>query len=675
MITLGASPCSGADAPHHDLTVSLFPENASLQARDVITLPPNLSGWVSFELAPDLKVEEVSSNGEDLAVQRFGRVVRVKVPPANAGGGATLTIRYGGRLADPVSQTPVHTEDPTFGVDATITAAGAFLGGGSGWFPEFSGHEATFRLKVETPKDWEAVTSGQVGDRSMAGDWRISILESEVPLPTLTLSAGPYRITRQMAGNIPVSTYFYPQSQQLAPTYLQAAQEYLNLYRDRFGPYPFEKFAVVENFFPTGYGFPSWTLLGSTVVRLPFIVKTSLGHEIAHSWWGTGVRVDYTQGNWSEGLTTYVADHLYKELESAEEARDYRLKILRDYAALVDADNDFPLRRFLRRDSKPSQAIGYGKAAMVFHMVRRQIGDAAFWTALKEVATRHMFDQIAWSDFAQAFGRTARRDMQPFFEQWVQREGAPQIRLENVEVATTPEGYRVSGRLRQQNPTFDLQVPIRLETEGESVATELRISDEGAGFVLKSLEPPVRLLVDPEAHVFRRLSPEEIPPTVNGVRGAQPLVAVISRDLSPEIAEASRMLLAALNREEVKVVSEDKLTRKEQAGNLLFLGLPRDYSAPLLQDGRIRAIDAGYSILGEEVVGSETALFAAITPGNDPNVTWAYFIPSTAEAARVAARKIPHYGKYSYLAFQQGQNQVKGIWEPNNSPLIYNFKN
>ena len=62
------------------------------------------------------------------------------------------------------------------------------------------------------------------------------------------------------------------------------------------GPYPFPKFAIVENFFPTGYGFLSYTLLGGSVLKLPFIPETSLRHEIAHSWWGNGVLVDYAAG-------------------------------------------------------------------------------------------------------------------------------------------------------------------------------------------------------------------------------------------------------------------------------------------------------------------------------------------------------------------------------------------
>ncbi len=86
---------------------------------------------------------------------------------------------------------------------------------------------------------------------------------------------------------------------------------------------------------PTGFGMPTLTYLGVEVLRLPFIRTTSLGHEVLHNWWGNGVYPDYAQGNWSEGLTTFMADYAYKERESDEAARDMRRGWLRDFAALA----------------------------------------------------------------------------------------------------------------------------------------------------------------------------------------------------------------------------------------------------------------------------------------------------------------------------------------------------
>ena len=94
-----------------------------------------------------------------------------------------------------------------------------------------------------------------------------------------------------------------------------------------------------------------------------------VGHEVLHNWWGNGVYPDYAQGNWSEGLTTFMADYAYKERESLEAAREMRRGWLRDFAALAPGQEQ-PLTTFTSRTHGATQIVGYNKAAMVFLMVR-----------------------------------------------------------------------------------------------------------------------------------------------------------------------------------------------------------------------------------------------------------------------------------------------------------------
>jgi hypothetical protein len=94
---------------------------------------------------------------------------------------------------------------------------------------------------------------------------------------------------------------------------------------------------------------------------------------------------DYSKGNWSEGLTSYVADYLFKERKSVEDAREHRLQWLRNYAALVDRSNDFPIARFSSRVDPATKAVGYDKAAMFFHMLRNKVGDKIFWKGLRKI--------------------------------------------------------------------------------------------------------------------------------------------------------------------------------------------------------------------------------------------------------------------------------------------------
>jgi hypothetical protein len=76
---------------------------------------------------------------------------------------------------------------------------------------------------------------------------------------------------------------------------------------------------------------------------------------------------------------------------------------------------------------------------------------------------------------------------------------------------------------------------------------------------------------------------------------------------------------------------------------------------------------------GERFTGPGVVLFAALPHPLDTARTTALFLPFSAGAAEQAARKIPHYGKYSYLAFENGTNRAKGTWPPAASPVIHDF--
>jgi hypothetical protein len=99
--------------------------------------------------------------------------------------------------------------------------------------------------------------------------------------------------------------YLRKPDEALAAKYLEATARNLEMYRGLIGTYPYDKFALVENFWETGYGMPSFTLLGPQIIRFPFILTSSYPHEILHNWWGNSVFVDYASGNWCEGLTAY----------------------------------------------------------------------------------------------------------------------------------------------------------------------------------------------------------------------------------------------------------------------------------------------------------------------------------------------------------------------------------
>ena len=92
------------------------------------------------------------------------------------------------------------------------------------------------------------------------------------------------------------------------------------------------------------------------IIRFPFILESSYPHEILHNWWGNSVYPDYATGNWSEGLTAYLADHLFRAINGT--GHEYRKEMLARYKNYVSEASDFPLSKFTSRNSAASQAIG-----------------------------------------------------------------------------------------------------------------------------------------------------------------------------------------------------------------------------------------------------------------------------------------------------------------------------
>jgi aminopeptidase N len=518
---------------HHDLEISLFPSEKSLAGIDRLRVEMDGASSLSLDLSKKVSVTSVHLNGVPLSFTFRNGQLRVSMGRNEAHGTVSLSIRYQGIFDDPIPDAPLNTDDPSYGITGTISETGSFLQAGAGWYPEIPGSRPTYRLRVDAPQGVLAISEGKgLGHETKQGRTR-SVWEVRHPVEGLSLSAAHYVVREKEVGGVRVATYFFPGSEQLSSGYIDATARYITLYENLFGPYPFDKFAVVENFFPTGYGFPSYTLLGSGVIRLPFIIHTSLGHEIAHCWWGNGVYTDYETGNWSEALTTYVADYLYKERASLEGARDYRLQALRKFSTLVSPQRDFPLKHFRTRYDPTSQAIGYSKGMMVFHMIRRLVGDEAFWGALRDIYSERLFKSTSWTHFQRAFERRGHRSLQGFFDQWLYQKGAPQLSLENVHATRVRDTWQVGGIIVQGTPYYHLQLDVSLEGGKNKVREKIRVSGRKTPFQISFDWPPERLAVDPNFDTFRQLYPPEIPPSINSIKGSPSVLLVIAKNALP----------------------------------------------------------------------------------------------------------------------------------------------
>jgi Peptidase family M1 domain len=643
------------------IDVSIAATGGELRGESTITLNPHGMEGLSLDLYPSAVVSLVSVAGREVPFRFSGGTLFVELWPGQRRQTVQVRIGYRAVFNDTLPALSAGMENPGFGVNAIIAPDGVFLGSGVAWYPRPSATPLKRTLTITTLAGIEAVSAGMRREHRSEQGMNRSVWEEAHPVENLSLSAGRYVIAERTAGKLPLYTYFSPANAHLSDAYLEAAATWLKIYQKLFGPYPFEKFAIVENFLPTGYGFPSYTLLGGDVIRLPFILTTSLPHEIAHNWWGNGLLVDYREGNWSEGLVTYLADYLLEERKSPVAGRDYRFRILTDYAELVPPSADFPLSAFVSRADPASRAIGYGKGAMVFHMIRTRIGDRAFFGALRDLCRERMYRPATWDDLIRAFSRSSGRDIGTFVKPWLERPGGPRLSLADVAVKPAGRTWRVTGRVKQAPPFWPVLVTLLVETA--SGPRRIQVASDGVSSSFNAVisEAHGRVLLDPDADLFRILPPEEIPPAINSIKGSRHLTVIITRNCQADRGTLQK-LLESLGQGGARTVREDGIERADLAGHdLLVCGIPerRDLLAPL--PGTITVDSGGFSIDGRKFTSQDDSLVAVTRNPVAPEHAAALYFPLSKAAAAAAVRKITHYGKYGFLAFTGAENRARGL--------------
>lgn len=672
----GIAPANGADIVRHELAVRLEPASGTLSVEDKLLLPV---AWtkpgkaLEFTLHADLAPSALTPGASVERVRHEGlhERFRLVLPP----GQHDVTLRYHGRIRHalrPVAEGIGRHENRTLG---TISPQGVFLSRSAAWYPVFGGERLTFALAADLPVGWMAVSQGQ---RQVAprGD-RLRVQWAEVqPQEDIYLIAGRFHEYRRATPHAEALVFLRESDAQLAQTYLLATERYLALYSRLLAPYPYAKFALVENFWESGYGMPSFTLLGPRVVRLPFIPYTSYPHEILHNWWGNGVYIDPEQGNWSEGLTTYLADYLFAEERG--EGADYRRGVLQKYADYVRTEDDFPLSAFDAREGQTTQAIGYGKSLMLFHTLRRELGDETFLKGLRRFYHDHRFQFAGYRELLHAFEKAGGRSLGYFASQWVTRAGAPSLALRDVRADGTDTHHRLRFTLEQTQPgpAHELRLPIAVSLAGggQTYQSDVVMRERRLSVKLSLPARPLRLDVDPEFDVFRRVDRRELPPALDELFAARALTIVLPADAPKPLADAYRHLAEAWRADAafIEIRRDDELER-----------LPEDRAVWLFGwDNRLRpALGAalkGYPVmLGEDNVRIENRLLArtehtlALAARGPRAQPLAWLGAHDPDGVTQLSQRLPRYGRYSYVTFTAGLATAasKGYWPVTDSPL------
>jgi len=627
LLTLSvAQSVMASSLPSQQLDIAFDLAGHRLTGKSVITVPAQTAATITLS-----GLEIISLHLNTTPIQATKQLTILPTPQEQQ-----VTISFQKTVAD--SQ-----------MDGLIDPSGIALTGL--WHPQLD-TACLYALAAAIPKQFAAISEAEEISDTVSGKTRTVRFRFSHPADSLNFVAGPYVVEQEpITPGQTLYSYFFAEDRELAAEYRKKTLAYLKRYQELIGPYPYKRFSIVENRLPTGYAMPTFTLLGQTVVRLPFITETSLGHEVLHSWFGNAVGVDASQGNWCEGLTTYLADQAFAADKGADAG--FRKQQLINYQSYVASDNTLALKDFsgagshLASGNKTARAVGYDKGSMLFHMLFREIGDAPFYAGLRYFYARFRHQQASWQDLMASFNTSSHQNLEPFFSQWLSRADLPRLEVTMDSLKEKDGQMELGLTIKQlQEKPYRLRLPLDIVTAKGKERREVTLTDAETKLNLSLTDYPSLVIADPDYDLMRTLAPEELPPTWSRFLGSRERLAIIPEAEDRQIYAPVIELLTSLDCP-VKTASE--ATDKDLAGKaVLFLGtnsrLARSIFAPPPQAA------TGFTLEARENPLAPSQVAVLITSS------------SAAETA-AATPKLAHYGKYSALYFNLGRIERKTIAE------------
>jgi uncharacterized iron-regulated protein len=627
MVAAGSAQPFEEVLPENNLEVYIDIENSKITG---ISLIPVQSGQELVMRKGSLSIQYVKHNGNRVNFREQEGFIKIKSTEPGM-----VELGFEGRFESDIGAG--NTDDKI--VSNLIDRKGIMLTGI--WYPVLKGL-SYHKLKVILPEGYEALSEAEEIRKNKAdGKVEFSFIFPH-PLDSINLVASQrFEVVEDTHGDTGIYAYFFPEDMHLAQSYIEFTKKYLTLYEELIGRFPYRRFSIVENIMPTGYSMATFTLIGSSVVRLPFIVETSLGHEILHQWFGNLVYIEYETGNWAEGLTTYLADHLYREQQA--EGWEYRKQMLISYASYVKPENEFALKDFIGGVDRASRAIGYNKTAMVFHMLKNMLGEEVFFNALRDFVQRNRFRTASWGDIQTSFEKIFNQDLTPFFKQWVYEKGIPDISLEDSEVKYLDGNFELHFHIKQKGPAYRMNVPVTIYTNGNPMKRFFTVDREDNVFNVYVSDSPDKIVLDEDYDVVRQLTEAEFSPVISRLIGAEDITIAVTSGSK----KIYRGVINEFEKKDAKVIKAKNIRDSDiRSSSVVILGLYNPLVKRLF--GRLPVPDAGFSILIKKNPWNPGKIVAIMHGISEVEVDAAF-------------RKLTHYGKYSFLTFKRGRNMDKKI--------------
>jgi len=525
------------------IDAQLDPSEHTLKATAKVTFTAtdNISAAV-FELHNALKVESVKDAQNHVLSGERGPNATISIAlasPMSKGASATFTFVYDGTLSG-------TEESPVEGLKvASIGDPISYLLYAGRWFPMvgYLTDRFTANIHIQIPAGYRVIGSGSTGSPHDAGgmqQYEFNWTRSSFPG---TIIAGKFNEPVAVAGFPNVRVYLTDAHKQSGPEYAQTADKEFEFFGETFGESSTRLLNVVElpdDTLPAYWAPEIAAIAGARIAdRNHFRL---LANTMAHQWWGCMVTPATLNDAWiTNGMSRY-GELMYVERISGQAA--LQAAVL-DISAGALAYDTIPLTSAGRLDpfTPQFQSMTLEKGAMVFHMLRWEVGEDNFLKTLRALVSQYSEKPTRTRDVEKVAEEQSQLQLTAFFAQWLDGTGAPQF-LDKYTVYRlgNNKGFRTIGEIGQDLDLFNMPVELRVETEGKTEMKRVDVVGTDSQYVVDTFGRPRHIAIDPDNWVLKNNPDLQV--RVSILRGQQ---LVAEGDTTGALAEYQKALTANPN--------------------------------------------------------------------------------------------------------------------------------
>jgi Peptidase family M1 domain len=495
-----------------------------------------------FELNNGLQISKVTdASKKPLEAERLTNNSTVRfnlATPIPKGTSTSFTFEYAGTLKG--SET-----SPVEGIKlASVEDPISILLYPGRWFPMVGlfTNRFTAEMHIRVPGDERVIGSGSgvAAQKSLPGNKTEYTFNWAKPGFPGTIIAGKF-LDPIVAGNMHV--YVTEKHKDVAHDFASQAEREFLFMSGTFGQPESGRINLVElpddsvsaTWAPEIVGLSGARVAGKTFQRL-------LSNMLAHQWWGGQISPATLNDAWiTNGMSRY-AELMYLEDSAGKTAFESAVMDISAGALAYDTE---PLSTLGRLDpfSPQFQSMTLEKGAMVFHMLRWEMGDEVFNKFLRALLTQYTDKSVRTSNVEAVASAQSQEQMTPFFAQWVDGTGAPAFTNKyTVFRLGDNKGFRTIGSVAQDLDLFRMPVELRIETDGKTETRRVDLSGTESQYSVETFGRPRRISIDPQNWVLK--STPDLAVRVAILRGQQ---QVAQGDLTAGLIEYQKALDANKN--------------------------------------------------------------------------------------------------------------------------------